>query len=226
MTQFPKPVNSTAGPQRCPRTARQPPRERPPCMVWPYEGDSTPSQDPGRGLAHQSAAAERTAWSFETSAEESGAPERIRTSDPQIRSLVLYPAELRARGGRAHRGKARAAQPRCGRMPRRIGGGHDAPAAPPPRLPPPLRRRRLRAPLAPVAQLDRAPDYESGGQRFESFRARHSFHKFLLTQNNLRSQRLKSQHCYTCMLHGTGQNAAYDLRPASSEPVRVSVPLA
>src|SRR5579871_673919 len=25
---------------------------------------------------------------------------------------------------------------------------------------------------APVAQLDRAPDYESGGQRFESFRAR------------------------------------------------------
>lgn len=28
-----------------------------------------------------------------------GAPERIRTSDPQIRSLVLYPAELRARCG-------------------------------------------------------------------------------------------------------------------------------
>ena len=28
---------------------------------------------------------------------------------------------------------------------------------------------------APVAQLDRAPDYESGGQRFESFRARHYF---------------------------------------------------
>jgi hypothetical protein len=27
----------------------------------------------------------------------SGAPGRIRTSDPQIRSLVLYPAELRAR---------------------------------------------------------------------------------------------------------------------------------
>jgi hypothetical protein len=26
-----------------------------------------------------------------------GAPGRIRTSDPQIRSLVLYPAELRAR---------------------------------------------------------------------------------------------------------------------------------
>ena len=29
-----------------------------------------------------------------------GAPERIRTSDPQIRSLVLYPAELRARACR------------------------------------------------------------------------------------------------------------------------------
>ncbi len=29
--------------------------------------------------------------------QENGAPERIRTSDPQIRSLVLYPAELRAR---------------------------------------------------------------------------------------------------------------------------------
>jgi hypothetical protein len=26
----------------------------------------------------------------------SGAPEEIRTPDPQIRSLVLYPAELRA----------------------------------------------------------------------------------------------------------------------------------
>ena len=28
---------------------------------------------------------------------------------------------------------------------------------------------------APVAQLDRAPDYESGGQEFESLRARQSF---------------------------------------------------
>src|SRR5690606_6053206 len=32
-----------------------------------------------------------------------------------------------------------------------------------------------RPPSAPVAQLDRAPDYESGGRRFESFRARHLF---------------------------------------------------
>ena len=29
--------------------------------------------------------------------EDNGAPVRIRTSDPQIRSLVLYPAELRVR---------------------------------------------------------------------------------------------------------------------------------
>ena len=29
------------------------------------------------------------------------------------------------------------------------------------------------AACAPVAQLDRAPDYESGGQEFESLRARH-----------------------------------------------------
>jgi hypothetical protein len=28
---------------------------------------------------------------------ENGAPEEIRTPDPQIRSLVLYPAELRVR---------------------------------------------------------------------------------------------------------------------------------
>ena len=32
-----------------------------------------------------------------------GAPERIRTSDPQIRSLVLYPAELRARLAQSRR---------------------------------------------------------------------------------------------------------------------------
>src|SRR5690606_6844186 len=30
----------------------------------------------------------------------------------------------------------------------------------------------MHAPFAPVAQLDRAPDYESGGQEFESLRAR------------------------------------------------------
>jgi hypothetical protein len=45
----------------------------------------------------------------------------------------------------------------------------------------PPRRRAVLAALsravqpAPVAQLDRAPDYESGGQEFESLRARHFF---------------------------------------------------
>ena len=34
----------------------------------------------------------------------SGAPGTIRTSDPQIRSLMLYPAELRARGRENGRG--------------------------------------------------------------------------------------------------------------------------
>ena len=29
-------------------------------------------------------------------------------------------------------------------------------------------------PFAPVAQLDRVPDYESGGRTFESYRARHT----------------------------------------------------
>ena len=36
----------------------------------------------------------------------------------------------------------------------------------------------FRALNAPVAQLDRAPDYESGGQEFESLRARHLSSKF------------------------------------------------
>ena len=39
-----------------------------------------------------------------------------------------------------------------------------------------------RPPSAPVAQLDRAPDYESGGQRFESFRARQLPKARLLTE--------------------------------------------
>ena len=46
---------------------------------------------------------------------EIGAPGTIRTSDPQIRSLMLYPAELRARGHGdgepRHKGTARGAQP-------------------------------------------------------------------------------------------------------------------
>ena len=42
---------------------------------------------------------------FDRLPERNGAPERIRTSDPQIRSLVLYPAELRARGCRRRQGR-------------------------------------------------------------------------------------------------------------------------
>src|SRR5947209_3640998 len=37
-------------------------------------------------------------------------------------------------------------------------------------------RPEMPAKDAPVAQLDRAPDYESGGQEFESLRARHLSH--------------------------------------------------
>ena len=39
---------------------------------------------------------------------------------------------------------------------------------------------------APVAQLDRAPDYESGGQRFESFRAHHFFASLALACSAVR----------------------------------------
>ena len=37
----------------------------------------------------------------------------------------------------------------------------------------------MHPPFAPVAQLDRAPDYESGGQEFESLRARHCFRRLV-----------------------------------------------
>ena len=47
---------------------------------------------------------------------------------------------------------------------------------------------RFGALLAPVAQLDRAPDYESGGRRFESFRARHA----VLLQTRCRDWALES----------------------------------
>ena len=43
--------------------------------------------------------------------EESGAPGAIRTPDPQIRSLMLYPAELRVRGEAPLRGSARVRNP-------------------------------------------------------------------------------------------------------------------
>ena len=42
-----------------------------------------------------------------------------------------------------------------------------------------FRARRLAKRCAPVAQLDRAPDYESGGQGFESLRVYHFFKRFI-----------------------------------------------
>src|SRR2546421_268377 len=47
-----------------------------------------------------------------------GAPGRIRTSDPQIRSLVLYPAELRVREGAEPRHRAPAWQGRTPKVAR------------------------------------------------------------------------------------------------------------
>src|SRR3982750_2194742 len=48
---------------------------------------------------------------------------------------------------------------------------------------------RLLAKNALVAQLDRAPDYESGGQEFESLRARHPFFPELRCGDTLRNKR-------------------------------------
>jgi len=67
------------------------------------------------------------------SLKENGAPEEIRTPDPQIRSLVLYPAELRARflrgGEPMHRGGLRQASAAGGRT-----GLLAAPGPPPQRV--------------------------------------------------------------------------------------------
>src|SRR5271168_212988 len=41
------------------------------------------------------------------------------------------------------------------------------------------RFRRPKPTYAPVAQLDRAPDYESGGQEFESLRARQLYQRLI-----------------------------------------------
>ena len=52
-----------------------------------------------------------------------GAPEEIRTPDPQIRSLVLYPAELRARRARFAQGDG--SGPRIGVGKRALAIGFD-----------------------------------------------------------------------------------------------------
>ena len=61
-------------------------------------------------------------------------------------------------------------------LPRRAGAIRQAALHAPVDRPEGLQPRRRRC--APVAQLDRASDYESEGQRFESFRARQSFQEF------------------------------------------------
>ena len=57
---------------------------------------------------------------------------------------------------------------------------------------------------APVAQLDRASDYESEGQRFESFRARHFFFHILIT-TRLRCANPQS----ACLVRAFGQSFAH-----------------
>src|ERR1019366_868574 len=90
------------------------------------------------------------------------------TSGPCVPNTVLYQAELHSGRGARIAAVAPGGKRRCNRPRGRPtdGGPTDAglfvrtrSATPPP-------------PDAPVAQLDRAPDYESGGWRFESFRAR------------------------------------------------------
>src|SRR5947209_4520634 len=54
---------------------------------------------------------------------------------------------------------------------------------------------------APVAQLDRAPDYESGGREFESLRARH----FSIERNTTaREWRWLEQHANQAGRHAVG----------------------
>ena len=63
---------------------------------------------------------------------------------------------------------------------------------------------------APVAQLDRAPDYESGGREFESLRARHSLLRYT-TINGCKSD------CY-------GRTAVRQCSPCYDDMRRVSIP--
>ena len=66
---------------------------RPSC--WERSGWVVPVARPQRGLRRPMSPVQ-SAMSCQV-IEIDGAPEEIRTPDPQIRSLVLYPAELRAR---------------------------------------------------------------------------------------------------------------------------------
>ena len=67
---------------------------------WRHQAWATSRQARGCEAPYENAAS----CGKQEAAEFRGAPGTIRTSDPQIRSLMLYPAELRARGSWAHRG--------------------------------------------------------------------------------------------------------------------------
>jgi hypothetical protein len=56
----------------------------------------------GRPSVNREASGEKSAGLECPVLSRNGAPEEIRTPDPQIRSLVLYPAELRARFSLVH----------------------------------------------------------------------------------------------------------------------------
>src|SRR5262249_5086351 len=106
---------------RCPYRRAASVQVRPATANWP-------DPDPNRGLGTFPKDPNRRAAIFEE-----GAPGRIRTHDPQIRSLVLYPAELPVRSGppnlvtrepigkRGNFGRREPAVPSCCR---RIAGFH------------------------------------------------------------------------------------------------------
>lgn len=62
-------------------------------VAWFENASSTDFANRLQTKAPQLAEKDAKSWKW------NGAPEEIRTPDPQIRSLVLYPAELRARNG-------------------------------------------------------------------------------------------------------------------------------
>src|SRR6185437_4134570 len=83
-----------------------------------------PARAPRRGTVGVRRRAAGQACRNTRKIEENGAPERIRTPNPQIRSLVLYPVELRAHERRAGRSRTGEAS-RCAR--RRQDGGRQKP---------------------------------------------------------------------------------------------------
>jgi hypothetical protein len=62
-------------------------------------------------------------------------------------------------------------------------------------------RPEMSAKNAPVAQLDRAPDYESGGQEFESLRAR----QITTVQNKLSQPRIFGKDGGSLHMHASRQ---------------------